>query len=248
MGIARNLPDELRPLRNSVEVRLARYFGIQGVGAEAAAALAAASYLRSNAPGPYRVSTRNPHVDIIVSGVVAERSRLWAGEYWLGDLDVFRDPSTTFYRARAQFLCTTTTVHISREVLRSWALRDLSVQRMLHQVLTSQLRVQDIVYGMDTRTTLARVAQLLDYLAHRPDDFEEVRITQASERILHGPTQKDLADALGLSLASVEKSIGILRKHKILASAGKGRANRAYSILNPDLLESVANGINVEVA
>lgn len=231
---------ELRPRRSGMEVRLTKYFTLQGVGAEAAAALAAGSFIHRNPPGT-RMGARG-YVDIVVSGVVAEGERLWAGGWWLGDLEVFRETPHAYSRWPTEFLCSTWTIRIARDVLRSWAMRDLSVQRMLHQVLTERFHLHDIVYGLDQRPTLARLAQLMYYLAHRPNHLDEARLLPPGRDMLHGPTQKHLADALGLSLASVEKNMSILRKHGILASSGKGRANRAYAILKPDLLQVVAYG------
>ncbi|MER5631527.1 Crp/Fnr family transcriptional regulator [Streptomyces nitrosporeus] len=234
--------DESRPRRSVVEVRIARYFGLLGVGAEAAAALAAGSFLHRTPAGRFRFTSRHSYVDIIVDGVVFEADRIWAGEHWVGELDVFRETPQPFARTWVDYLCTTVTIRISREVLRSWAVRDLTVQRMLFQVLTDRQGVMNIVYGLDHRSTLARVAQLLDYLAHTPAFLDEVGLSFRGGATLHGPTQKHLADALGLSLTSVEKSMNLLRKHEILASAGGGRAHRAYSIKQPQLLEAVAQG------
>ncbi|MER5966775.1 hypothetical protein [Streptomyces sp. NPDC002057] len=234
--------DESRPRRSNVEVRLGRYFGLLGVGAEAAAALAAGSYLHRTPVGRVRYSGRHSYVDIIMSGVVLEEQRLWAGEYWVGDLDIFREPTQGYQRTVVDFLSSAWVIRISREVLRSWAVRDLTVQRMLYHVQTGRQDVMNIVYGLDQRSTLARVAQLLDYLGHTPHLLDEVGLLPRGGAVIHGPTQKHLADTLGLSLASVEKSMNLLRKHEILASAGGGRAHRTYRIEKPQLLGAVADG------
>ncbi|MFC8983535.1 Crp/Fnr family transcriptional regulator [Streptomyces sp. NPDC057411] len=176
-----------------------------------------------------------------MSGVVSDGVRLWAGGWWIGDLDVFRDAPSTLTRSRVDALCHTAAIRIDRDVLRSWAMRDLSVQRMLHHVLTDRLAVQEMVYGVDQRSTLARVAELIQYLGRRADTASFPPMPR-DETVVHGPTQKDLADALGLSLASVEKSMSILRKHEVLASSGKGRANRSYAILAPDMLLAASLG------
>ncbi|MFD4291575.1 Crp/Fnr family transcriptional regulator [Streptomyces sindenensis] len=242
------LSDESRPRRSGVEVRLARYFGILGVGAEAAAALAAGSFLHRTPAGRVRFTGRHSYVDIIIDGVVLEADRLWAGEHWVGEIDVFRETPHPYARTWVDYLCTTFTIRISREVLRSWAVRDLTVQRMLFQVLTDRQGVMNIVYGLDHRSTLARVAQLLDYLTHTPASLGEAGLGFRSGASLLGPTQKHLADALGLSLTSVEKSMNLLRKHEILASSGEGRAHRTYSIKQPQLLEAVAAGHSLAAA
>ncbi|MFF3843405.1 Crp/Fnr family transcriptional regulator [Streptomyces sp. NPDC001930] len=229
-------------------MRLYRYFGMLGVGGTAATALAVGSFLHLQAAGPLRTSRRAGYVDIVISGVVAEGDRLWGSEWWLGDLDVFRETPGTAARPRIDVLGPAWILRVDRDVLRSWAMRDLSVQRMLHQVLAERYRILETVYGVDQRTTLARVAQLLQYLARRRDVLDAARLVPKDEDVLHGPTQKHLADALGLSLASVEKCMSVLRKHSVLASTGKGRANRAYNILRPELLQAVAHGHAFEAA
>ncbi|MFD6656150.1 hypothetical protein ACFWEB_13535 [Streptomyces parvus] len=220
-----------RPRRSGVEVRLARYFGILGVGAEAAAALAAGSFLHRTPAGRVRFTGRHSYVDIIIDGVVLEADRLWAGEHWVGEIDVFRETPHPYARTWVDY-----------------PVRDLTVQRMLFQVLTNRQGVMNIVYGLDHRSTLARVAQLLDYLTHTPALLGEAGLDFRGGASLLGPTQKHLADALGLSLTSVEKSMNLLRKHEILASSGEGRAHRTYSIKQPQLLEAVAAGHSLAAA
>ncbi|MFF0561485.1 Crp/Fnr family transcriptional regulator [Streptomyces sp. NPDC004266] len=233
---------EFRAPRSGTEVRLARYFGMLGVGTTAATAIAAGSFVHLQHAGPLRNPRRSGYVDVVLSGVVAEANRLWGSEWWLGDLDVFRDTPGTVTRPQIDVLGPAWILRIDRDVLRSWAMRDLSVQRMLHQVHAERYRILETVYGVDQRSTLARLAQLLQYLARRRDVLDTARLVPKDDDVLHGPTQKHLADALGLSLASVEKSMSVLRKHGVLASTGKGRANRAYNILRPELLQAAAHG------
>ncbi|MFF3735513.1 Crp/Fnr family transcriptional regulator [Streptomyces sp. NPDC002476] len=235
---------EFRPRRSgSVGVRLEQYFQSKGVAAEAAAALAGSSTLFRHAreTGPV---DRNA-VEIILSGVAFDEGRLWGPGRWLGDLDMF---SGSVARSLTEFLCTTWTIRIPRDVLRSRAMRDLSVQRMLTQVLLDHLRVHDVVYGLDFRPTTARLAQLIHHLAHQDPDLVQARILPFMEEPMHGPTHRHLAHALGVSLASIEKSMRHLRKAGALASLGKGRAKRAYTILDPDLLHVVASGAVPAVA
>ncbi|MGO4636371.1 Crp/Fnr family transcriptional regulator [Streptomyces sp. 2RAF24] len=237
--------NHLRSVRPG-KTRMIRYFQQQGVNGTAAAALADGSYLHMAKPGFLKNPRRGSgYIDVITSGVVSDGVRLWAGGTWIGDLDVFRDAPATVTHPQIETLCETTVLRIDRDVLRSWAMRDLSVQRMIYYVLNERLGVQEMVYGLDHRPTLARVAELIHYLARRLQAFRAAppgAPRGEEDMVVQGPTQKDLADALGLSLASVEKSIGILRTHQVIASSGKGRANRSYTILDLDLLMAVGVG------
>ncbi|MFH8729001.1 hypothetical protein [Streptomyces termitum] len=112
---------------------------------------------------------------------------------------------------------------------------------MLHHVLSERLAIQEMVYRLDQRSTLAHVAELLHYLARRISTLDIICMRR-NPGVIHGPTQKDLTDALGLSLASVEKSMRVLRKPDVIASPGRGRANRSYAVLDPETPMAVALG------
>ncbi|MGA4803593.1 Crp/Fnr family transcriptional regulator [Streptomyces lavendulocolor] len=234
--------ERIVPRSTSREIRLQQYFMGKGVGAEAASELAGLSGIYRHARGDRTVAS-GPFMEIVASGIVTDGRRLWGAEWWLGDLDVFREPMRgRLSRSRYEFVSPGRTIRIPREVMRSWAMRDLSVQRLLHQVLTDRFDILDGVYGLDHRTPLSRLAQLLLYLSFRSPDLVKLRLIPGRDDVLYGPTQRHLADALGVSLATVEKGMSQLRKNHILASSGKGRANRAYTIINLDLLTIVANG------
>jgi hypothetical protein len=68
-------------------------------------------------------------------------------------------------------------------------------------------------------------------------------MTTTEELVASGPSQADLADALCLGRATVEKAIAELRQLKALRSFGPGeRANRCYPIEDRDLLRQIALG------
>ncbi|MFE2684481.1 LexA family transcriptional regulator [Streptomyces mirabilis] len=105
------------------------------------------------------------------------------------------------------------------------------------------------VYGASRRSPVARVARLIRFLAvdvgayeaHDRDGDRIVRI--APQGLVEGPTQADLADALALGRATVEKSLVTLREKGALRAAAPGeRTNRFYLITDKDLLEHIGRG------
>ncbi|MFC8408043.1 Crp/Fnr family transcriptional regulator [Streptomyces griseoincarnatus] len=79
-----------------------------------------------------------------------------------------------------------------------------------------RLRLMEEVYGASGRTVTSRVAGLLSYLA-----------SEDGKTHVEGPTQADIADALGVSRAAVENAITALRRHGLL---GRARRVRFYEI------------------
>lgn len=233
-------PEGRRPRRNR-EVRLRQYFMTKGVGTEAAHELGAASELHRHTRGVMTVN-HGPFIEIMLAGVVTDRDqRLWGSDWWLGDINMFRE-SQRSSRMAYEFVSISRTIRIPREVLRSWAMRDLSVQRMLHEAMAHRFEVLEAVYGLDHRPPPSRVAALLLYLLDRSSSARQAGVIQMPDDVLHGPTQRHMAVALGLSLATVEKCLSLMRKSHVLKPSGRGRAHRSYVILNPELLAAVAQG------
>jgi hypothetical protein len=91
---------------------------------------------------------------------------------------------------------------------------------------------------------------VLDYLAElerkrlpvRKEDGT-LRAEVFDELVASGPSQGDIAEALCLGRATVEKAIAGLRHDRVLRAFGPGeRTNRYYVIEDRDLLRQVARG------
>ncbi|MGW3100010.1 Crp/Fnr family transcriptional regulator [Streptomyces sp. NPDC001102] len=105
----------------------------------------------------------------------------------------------------------------------------------------------EYVYSANRLGPVNRLARLLLSLstprtAYRMQaDEGQTVVRLADGGVVDGPSQADLADALALGRATVEKAIGTLRDEGIIArhEAGK-RQNRFYRILSRERLRSLA--------
>jgi CRP-like cAMP-binding protein len=110
-----------------------------------------------------------------------------------------------------------------------------------------RLHAAETVYGASRLSPLSRVAKLLLFLSDYVGYYDTRRrngeriVTIARDGLVEGPTQADLADALGLSRASVEKAMAALRDRKVLRQPhpGEHRTNRRYVITDREKLERV---------
>ncbi|MFI6209157.1 helix-turn-helix domain-containing protein [Streptomyces sp. NPDC051041] len=121
----------------------------------------------------------------------------------------------------------------------------------LAQLGMACLDATERVYGVDRRPPVARVAALLLYLG----SISDVKIirTSASDGTssyvhlehdtVSGPTQTDIADSLGISRASVEKALAVLRDRGVLhkAEPDQSRRNRRYKIKDRARLAFIAH-------
>jgi CRP-like cAMP-binding protein len=106
------------------------------------------------------------------------------------------------------------------------------------------------LYGVNRRPPVSRVASLLRYLASRTDPAYRARdavgqmiVRVSSAGLIEGPTQADLADALALGRATVEKSLAQLRDCGALKKPMPGmRQNRLYEVEDSDVLREMALG------
>ncbi|MDI3101854.1 hypothetical protein QJ054_32950 [Streptomyces sp. AN-3] len=123
------------------------------------------------------------------------------------------------------------------------------VFRALAQMGMARLNVTEYVYGADRRPPVARVAGLLGYLGHQPEAIvvrgsqQVTYVKYVRDGLIAGPAQVDLADALGISRASVEKALAVLRDRGVLykVEPGEARTNRRYRIKDPLALASIAH-------
>ncbi|MFK4122489.1 hypothetical protein [Streptomyces longwoodensis] len=135
--------------------------------------------------------------------------------------------------------------------LQEVALVESTLALALLRMNLEQQQIMDQVYGVNGEAPVSRVAGLLNYLSemrhYAVRDESGQSIVGMQERVtVEGPTQIDMADALGLGRATVEKALAALRKAEILKAQVPGsRRNRHYEIINGNGLKMVAMGAQV---
>ncbi|WP_055527492.1 Crp/Fnr family transcriptional regulator [Streptomyces alboniger] len=229
--------------RSARALRVLQYYYLQqGLNHEVADELARFSMLyrhqRSAEPEPLN----SHHVEFVLFGTVLVNGRIWGGNYLLGNLDLFTDVPSVNRLEQVQFLSATRTVRIPRKALRSVAVRNLSVVRMVHQRLMTYVLEFEDLYGTDACKPIHRVARLLFHLMYQQGLGAKILSGALDPHVVTGPTQRDFANALGLGVSTVEKSLKELREHEILADTSNGRMNRTYRILDPAELRAIGLG------
>lgn len=140
-------------------------------------------------------------------------------------------------------------VTVPNAKLNSLAMTDPAIALMLARMAAKRHLLTERLYTASRATPVTRVAAVLNYLAE-PTRRKVIKpkggvlvMTTTDELIASGPSQADLADALCLGRATVEKAIAELRQVKALRSFRPGeRANRCYPIEDRDLLRQIALG------
>ncbi|MEU9669350.1 hypothetical protein AB0E25_27910 [Streptomyces bobili] len=141
-------------------------------------------------------------------------------------------------------------VEVPNTKLISLAMTDPAIALMLARMATKRHTLTERLYTASRAAPVARVAAVLNYLAEptrrnviKPREDGAMVMTTAEELVASGPSQADIADALCLGRATVEKAIAELRQAKALRSFSPGeRANCCYPIADRDLLRQIALG------
>lgn len=160
--------------------------------------------LRGGTPG-------STTMHIVLRGCVAERTRIGSSSTIrihgagavLGCMEVFdeRMPPPT-----ATCLTDTWTMSVSLERMRTLALSHASLMRAIGISVTDRLEATERIYNRHGLKPVQRLAGLLAHLVMHcavPADKADFRI--------EGPSQSDLAEALSLSIGSVEAALATLR-------------------------------------
>lgn len=228
-------------MRRALRV-LQHYYMQQGLAHVVADELARLSLLYRHPRSAEPEALNSQYIEFVLFGTVLVNGRVWGGNDVLGNLDLFTDVPSVSRLAQVQFLSATRTVRVPRGALRSVAVRNLSVVRMIHQRLMTYVLEFENIYGTDVCKPIHRVARLLSHLAHQQDLGAEIRTGALDPNTATGPGRRDFANALGLGVSTVEKSLKELREHAILADTSTGRMNRTYRILDPSMLRAVGLG------
>jgi CRP-like cAMP-binding protein len=253
--------------RRTSEARaIADFFALHGLPPYSADALTEVSRLRRRNRGRPLVLPVSKSAFFLVDGRVSElvqpgKVRLWR------ELMLFENISSTAFfpgtygeervstNSKSMISGSTLSrcvfVEVPNSKLNSLATTDPAIALMLARMAAKRHVLTERLYTASRATPAARVAAVLNYLAEptrrnviRPRSEDGVLVmTTAEELVASGPSQADLADALCLGRATVEKAIAELRQLKALRSFGPGeRANRCYPIEDRELLRGIALG------
>ncbi|MFG2131498.1 ArsR/SmtB family transcription factor [Streptomyces sp. NPDC048751] len=165
---------------------------------------------------------------------------------WKGKIFFFRGAGRSYMPeiySRGSFRAFSVPESFLREIVQ----RDASIGAVLLQLSLKQQQIADDIYGVRADPPVARVATLLEYLAEERSmpvwDVETGAVVgQKTKHVIDGPTQSDLAEALGLGRATVEKALAELRKSGALAAPDR-RRNRYYEIADTDLIRLISMGM-----
>jgi biotin operon repressor len=206
-------------------------------------------------------------IHIIIRGVIKETTphgttRLWRQGTMLGDISrvMLRKGTTDPSGARSigpriTFLSTSISLSVTTRTLATMIEREPILTLLLAQLTNERAQTIESVYAVSKADPGIRVARLLDYLA--PPQWNHPKRQKGVDRLrwtrtgmyavpedavtLTGPSQVDIADALGLGRTTVEKVVASLRADGILNVLAPGtRSNRYYEIGDRHRLRAMA--------
>lgn len=203
-------------------------------------------------------------IHIITRGVIKETTshgtaRLWRRGTILGDIGRVMLRKRTIDQQSGSwgtgphitFLTTGVSLSLTARTFAGLIEKEPVLALLLAQLTSDHSQTVESVYASSKADPRVRVARLFEYLVvpgRRRDGTERIRWTRNGIHpvpegafTLTGPSQADIADALGLGRTTVEKAIASLRAEGILNSLEPGtRSNRYYEIMDYSRLKSLA--------
>jgi biotin operon repressor len=201
-------------------------------------------------------------IHFITRGVIKETTphgttRLWRRGAILGDISRVMLRKRPADESGSQgsgphitFLSTGASLSLTTRTLATLIEKEPALALLLAQLTNDRAQNVESVYAASKADPVVRVARLLRYLVlpSRRRDARRFRWTRNGMHdvpdaalTLTGPSQGDIADALGLGRTTVEKAIASLRTEGILNALPPGtRSNRYYEIMDYARLTSLA--------
>ncbi|MFM9625116.1 helix-turn-helix domain-containing protein [Streptomyces turgidiscabies] len=222
--------------------------GVNGVSTSAHDALLSTMRLQSNLRDEICTSFDSEQVLLLVEGNVREHRGMNSTRLWKAGI-IFGNwagaPSIETFRCIA--LSAAVFLTARGPDVRHMITRYPEVGLVFARAEIVRSQITDRVYGANRLRPEARVARLLLHLAVNTEPIYRKKETGgrtvvgiASGGIVQGPTQRDLADALALGLATVEKVLSRFRDDGILDAGQASRVNRRYWITDREQLETIA--------
>ncbi|SHH32512.1 Crp/Fnr family transcriptional regulator [Streptomyces sp. 3214.6] len=194
---------------------------------------------------------RRGQVFFLVSGCIREERTLGHTRLWKAGTMFGRWASArSSFASSGWALADTTGLSANSTDIYNLAMEHGEVCQALARMDAFRMNTLDGVYCASRQSPLGRVARLLIYLSEDAGRGYQTRSVDGRRvvkfvpgGIVDGPSQGDLADALALGRATVEKALATLREDGILARPTGKRTNRFYEILDRDRLDNIARGV-----
>ncbi|MEV6763438.1 helix-turn-helix domain-containing protein [Streptomyces sp. NPDC051105] len=249
-----------RVRRNRIRRVLSRFFDPYRVQPEAIDILTDLCRLHDRGSGNDDVlsgalSRRSTRCVFLYSGYVVtdplrRTSRLWKGRSFFGTSHVWDEGVTELENPQVVSRGPVTALSLPGRALREAVLHEPTLGVALLRMTFEQQQITEVVYGASNEIPLVRVARMLDYLAVSRSVVVKAGggktvVTSQRKKLIVGPTQTDIADALGMGRATVEKALATLRKEGVLmvTPPGQHRKNRHYEIADEEKLKLIAMGV-----
>ncbi|MGW3108346.1 hypothetical protein [Streptomyces sp. NPDC001100] len=244
---------------------IADFFGLHGLPSDSVEALAEASRLRRRSRNRTMTLTVARAAYFLVDGRVTElvpsgKARLWREvmlfesvtntAFFPSTYDELMPEKTAEEMVSGTTLSSCLFIEVPNSKLTSLATTDPAIALMLARMAAKRHTLTERLYTASRAAPVARVAAVLNYLAEptrrnviKTREDGVLVMTTAEELVASGPSQADIADALCLGRATVEKAIAELRQAKALKSFTPGeRANRCYPVEDRGLLRQISLG------
>ncbi|MGW4880021.1 helix-turn-helix domain-containing protein [Streptomyces sp. NPDC004262] len=184
----------------------------------------------------------------VVTDPLRRTSRLWRGRSFFGTSHVWEEGVTDLDNPQVVSRGPVTALSLPGRALREAILHEPALGVALLRMTFEQQQITEVVYGASNEVPLVRVAGMLDYLAVSRSVVVQAAnktvVTSQRKKLIVGPTQTDIADALGMGRATVEKALATLRKEGALKATPPGqRKNRRYEIADDEKLKLIAMGV-----
>ncbi|MFF7375937.1 Crp/Fnr family transcriptional regulator [Streptomyces paradoxus] len=222
------------PRRRGVLTRraVASLFGGNHLTVDTYQQLEAKAVVRSYSRGEECLKITARRVFFLVAGYVREELSSGAVRVWAAPtVFPYADPRPSFEGRGYMLAPIGSVLSIGVDDLHAIGGKDPKLAFAIMEMSNARLRTMERVYGADRRSAKARVAGLIQYLATATDWDLPKDIEPRSIFAVDGPSQLDMANALGLGVSTVENVIAELRADGALVKPQRGeRTNRLYQI------------------
>ncbi|MFF3755420.1 hypothetical protein ACFYYH_34145 [Streptomyces sp. NPDC002018] len=260
------LKTEIKTRRQYEAEIVGNHLSLLGLPADSVGTLSRMGRLRTRARGTYFAFSLSGAAYLLVNGCISQtgqpgKVRLWRdsmlfesvssntlpGTYNEDRTNIYAEQTTSY---AGVCLSRSTFIEFPNSKLSLVATEDSAIGLMLARMANKRYVIAERLYTATRANPVTRVAAVLDYLTEttrrnliKTREDGALVMTVVEEPVASGPSQADIADALCLGRATVEKAISELRQAGALKAFSPGeRTNRCYPVKDWTLLKQIALG------